>query len=133
MSSPTSVPTPSELEILNLLWREKEATAQTVHNQLSVNKKGGYTGTLKLMQIMHEKGLLDRRREGRSHVYFPSIEESDTRSSLLNRFIDTAFAGSAKGLVMQLLGQNQVSAEELSDIRRLLEAEEDKNDTDRNA
>lgn len=127
-NTPPSAPTPSELEILNILWRCREATAQAVHNELQKEKQGGYTGTLKLMQIMHQKGLLNRRREGRSHVYFPAIEESETRASLLTKFIDSAFGGSAKSLMMQLMGQHKVSDQELKDIRKLIERQEDGSD-----
>jgi BlaI family penicillinase repressor len=110
-------PTPSELEILDILWELKEGTAQDVHDRLD---KNSYTGTLKLMQLMHQKGLLDRRREGRSHIYFPLIQEEATRSSLLDRFIDSTFGGSAGSLMMQLLGNKKVSKEEREKIREYL-------------
>jgi BlaI family penicillinase repressor len=116
-------PTPSELEILEVLWDLKEATAQDVHERLN---KTSYTGTLKLMQLMHQKGLLDRRREGRSHVYFPLVQENEAKNSLLDRFIDATFGGSASQLVMQLLGNKKVSQKELDNIRAYLDKIEGK-------
>ncbi len=122
-----STPTPSEMEILDELWGRDEATAQTIHDALGGTRSVGYTGTLKLMQLMHQKGLLGRRREGRSHVYYPLIDEQDTKSSLLNTFIDATFAGSASRMMMHLLGNKKVSREELNQIRDYLDRiEEDK-------
>ena len=117
-----NTPTPSELAILQILWREKEASAHQVNEQLSREKSVGYTGTLKLLQLMHQKGLLTRRREGRSHIYVPAINESATKSSLLDRFIDNTFAGSAGSMMMQLLGNKKVSEQELKEIREYLNA-----------
>ncbi|MDQ2076420.1 BlaI/MecI/CopY family transcriptional regulator [Marinimicrobium sp. ABcell2] len=114
-------PTRSELEILEILWSEGEATAQTVNTRLSAAKPVGYTGTLKLMQLMHQKGLLDRRREGRSHVYVPLISEAEAKSGLLHKFIDATFGGSASRMMMQLLGNKKVSKQELEEIRRYLD------------
>jgi len=120
-------PTRSELEILDILWAEEEATAQTVNDRLSQLRSVGYTGTLKLMQLMHQKGLLGRRREGRSHVYYPMIAEAQTRSNLLDKFIDTTFGGSASRMMMHLFGNKKVSQAELDEIRAYLKRiEEDK-------
>jgi len=120
-------PTRSELEILDILWAEEEATAQTVNDRLSQRRSVGYTGTLKLMQLMHQKGLLGRRREGRSHVYYPMIAEAQTRSNLLDKFIDTTFGGSASQMMMHLFGNKKVSQAELEEIRAYLKRiEEDK-------
>lgn len=110
-------PTPSELEILDILWELEEGTAQDVNSRLN---KTSYTGTLKLMQLMHQKGILNRRREGRSHVYFPAIQEDETRNSLLDRFINSTFGGSAGRLMVQLLGNQSVSKEERDKIREFL-------------
>lgn len=127
--APSSRPTPtrSEMEILEQLWERDEATAQTIHDALGGTRSVGYTGTLKLMQLMHQKGLLGRRREGRSHVYYPLIDEQDTKSSLLGTFIDATFAGSASRMMMHLLGHKKVSRKELDEIRDYLDRiEEDK-------
>lgn len=123
-------PTPSELEILELLWSLGEAGAQQVNDHLNQRKPVSYTGTLKLMQLMHQKGLLDRRKEGRSHIYFPAIAEADTKSSLLDRFIDSTFGGSASKLMMQLLGNKKVSKKELETIREYLNHMEGKKNDD---
>lgn len=119
-------PTPSELEILEILWKEKEATAQFVNDTLNEKKKVSYTGTLKLLQLMHQKGLLARSKEGRSHMYIPVVKESTTKASLLERFIDTTFGGSAGNLMMQLLGNKKVSKTERDTIRKFLDEMEAK-------
>ncbi|MCP8900358.1 BlaI/MecI/CopY family transcriptional regulator [Gilvimarinus xylanilyticus] len=119
-------PTQSEWEILSILWAEKEATAQTVNDRLNQHKQVSYTGTLKLMQLMHQKGLLERERVGRSHVYRPLIEESDAKSSLLDNVVQSTFGGSASNLVMSLLGNKKVSRREIDDIRAFLDDLEDK-------
>lgn len=125
-ASPKS-PTRSEMAILDVLWSRGEATAQTVHESLQRTRSAGYTGTLKLMQLMHQKELLGRRREGRSHVYYPLVDEQSTKSSLLSSFIDTTFAGSASRMMMHLLGGKKVSQKELDEIRDYLDrVEEDK-------
>ena len=87
---------------------------------MSQTKEAGYTTTLKLMQIMHEKGLLSRIEEGRSHLYTAPVTEEETQQSLLGRVVDTTFRGSAARLVMQALGNHETSAEELDEIRTLL-------------
>lgn len=119
-------PTQSEWEILTILWAENEATAQTVNDRLNQHKQVSYTGTLKLMQLMHQKGLLERERIGRSHVYRPLINESDAKKSLLDNVVQSTFGGSASSLVMSLLGNKKVSRSEIEDIRAFLDDLEDK-------
>ena len=113
-------PTDSELEILTYLWQEGPSTVRQVHDYLAGTKDAGYTTTLKLMQIMHEKGLLTRTEEGRSHIYTARVSEEQTQQTLLDRFVETTFRGSAARLVMQALGNHKTSAEELDEIRELL-------------
>jgi predicted transcriptional regulator len=113
-------PTDSELEILHVLWAAGPSTVRQVHEKLSENREIGYTTALKLMQIMHEKGLLTRDQDNRSHTYTAAVSEEDTQRGLLDRFIETAFKGSASKLVMQLLGQHKASKEELNEIKDLL-------------
>lgn len=120
-----ATPTQAELEILNILWETGEARVQDVHERLSRIRSIGYTTTLKSMQVMAQKGLLDRRLEGRSHVYFPVIQEEATKNKLLSRFVDTTFRGSKSKLLVQLLGNNKVSKEELNEIREFLKKIED--------
>ena len=113
-------PTESELEILAYLWQSGSSTVRQVHDHLAQTKDAGYTTTLKLMQIMHEKGLVSRIEESRSHLYTAQVTEEETQQSLLGRFVDTTFRGSAARLVMQALGNHETSAEELDEIRQLL-------------
>lgn len=119
-------PTESELEILQILWKKGAATVRQVNDELSRYKEVGYTTTLKLMQIMHEKNLVTRTGEGRYHIYKALIEEVDTQKLLLDRFIDTAFRGSASRMVMQALGNQSVSKDELDEIKAWIETLENK-------
>ena len=114
-------PTESELEILQVLWEHGPTTVRFVNDELSKTKETGYTTTLKLMQIMHEKGMVNRDEAGRSHIYSAAITESATQKQLLDRFLDTAFRGSALKLVMQALGNQKTSRQDLSEIRNLLD------------
>lgn len=120
-------PTESELEILSLLWQMKKATVREIHEKLAETKDTGYTTTLKIMQIMHGKGLLNRNEESRTHIYSPSIDKKDTQKGLVTNFMDAAFGGSAKNLVMQALGQGNPSKEELDEIRAFLDQLEKEN------
>ena len=113
-------PTDSELEILHVLWTSGPSTVRQVHERLSVSRDIGYTTALKLMQIMHEKGLLTREETSRSHTYAAAVTEEDTQRGLVDRFVETAFRGSASKLVMQVLGQHKASREELDEIKKLL-------------
>jgi BlaI family transcriptional regulator, penicillinase repressor len=114
-------PTESELEILSLLWQLKKATVREIHEKLSETKDTGYTTTLKIMQIMHAKGILGRDEQSRTHVYYPLVEEKATQQNLVSSFMASAFGGSAKNLVMQALGQGNPSKEELDEIRAFLD------------
>lgn len=113
-------PTASELDILQILWQNGKMTVKEINEEINKVKETGYTTTLKLMQIMHEKGLLSREQNGRSHVYKASIKEDDTKSSLLKNFIQSTFNGSTASLVMQALGDHKTTREELEMIRELL-------------
>ncbi|KAB7727108.1 BlaI/MecI/CopY family transcriptional regulator [Rudanella paleaurantiibacter] len=113
-------PTDSELEILHVLWKHGPRTVRQVNDELSQQREIGYTTTLKLMQIMYEKGLLTRSEEAKSHVYTAALSEQEAQQSLLDRFLETAFKGSASQLVMQVLGRHKTSADELDEIKRLL-------------
>lgn len=113
-------PTESELEILQILWSEDAQTVRQINEKMNKKREVGYTTTLKLMQIMTEKGFLKREKQGRGHVYKPKLKEEDTKKALLNRFLDTAFGGSASSLVMQLLGNSSTSREEIDEIKKLI-------------
>ncbi len=116
-----SKPTEAELEILSLLWELKEASVRQIHERLSETKDTGYTTTLKIMQIMHGKGMVSRDEENRSHIYKPATNQKETQKSLLKNLVTTAFGGSAQKLVMQALGQENPSKVELDEIRAYLD------------
>jgi len=120
MEDPKITPNSSELEILQALWPLGEARVQSINDELCKTKTIGYTTTLKTMQIMEQKGLLGRRKEGKSHIYFPLIAQSVTQNSLLERLLSSAFGGSKSSLVMQLLGGSAVSKQELEEIQTFL-------------
>jgi predicted transcriptional regulator len=118
----TIKPTESELEILQVLWSTDECTVRDVNERLS-KQKGvdvGYTTTLKLMQIMHEKGLVERNTDQRTHIYKALISENDTRKNIVDKMIDTVFKGSAADLVMHALSNKSSSQDELKLIRDFL-------------
>ena len=119
-------PTEAELEILSLLWEMKEASVRQIHERLSETKETGYTTTLKIMQIMHAKGMVVRDEESRSHIYRPIANQQDTQTSLLKNLVSTAFGGSSKSLVMQALGQENPSKDDIDEIRAFLDQLENK-------
>jgi len=123
MASKYIKPTESELEILQILWQNGTATVRDVHEELAKSKDAGYTTTLKLMQIMHEKGLVRRDESMRTHVYQPAVNKEKTQKHLLDKMIDSLFGGSSTQLVLQALGsgEQKVSAEELAQIQILLD------------
>jgi len=114
-------PTEAELEILQILWKHGPCTVRFVNDQLNRKRTVGYTTTLKIMQLMFEKKLLERDETARSHLYLAVIKENETQGLLLDRFLETAFGGSALKLVMQALGNHKASKEEISQIRDLLD------------
>ncbi|MEL6849025.1 MAG: BlaI/MecI/CopY family transcriptional regulator [Bacteroidota bacterium] len=116
----TISPTQAELMILRLLWAQGPATVRAIHEQLKEERDVGYTTTLKLMQIMHDKGLLSRVKSGKTHIYRAEVSEDDTQQDLVRRLMDTAFQGSAMKLVMKALGSKKSSQEELDKIRAFL-------------
>ncbi len=113
-------PTDAELEILQILWVKGKASVREVNEELCKTRNVGYTTTLKLLQIMYDKGTVFRTEEGRYHIYFPTISEQQTQNEMLGSFINTAFKGSASQLVMRALGQQTVSHEELDEIKQLI-------------
>lgn len=114
-------PSDGELEILQILWSEGPSTVRSINERLNLQRRVGYTTTLKQMQIMHEKGLLERDEQGRSHIYKPTAREHATQKALLDRIVETAFGGSALKLVMQALGGKRTSPAELAEIRAYLD------------
>lgn len=119
----TIKPTESELEILQILWQHESCTVRQVNEELATLKQTeiGYTTTLKLMQLMHEKGLVERDASSRTHVYKALLNQQKTQKNLVSRLINSAFNGSASQLVMQALSDHQSSAEELELIKKYLD------------
>ncbi len=114
-------PTRAELEILQVLWQHGPSTVRFVNDRLNESKRMvQYTSTLKQMQIMVEKGTLQRDESSMKHIYSPVEEEQKTKNALLDRFIDTLYNGSAGNLMMQLLGNKKASKNELQAIRDLI-------------
>ena len=120
-------PTDSELEILNILWTKGPSTVREIHEVLEKNKDAGYTTTLKLMQIMHDKGLLKRDVTNKSHVYTANVSQEKTQGQLVQRMIDNVFNGSASQLVMQALGNYKPNNDELNEIKKYLDEMEEAN------
>mgnify|MGYP006289087511 FL=1 len=114
-------PTDAEMEILKVLWDNGPNTVRFVNDKLNERKDVGYTTTLKIMQIMFDKGMVERIREGRTHVYTPLVSETEVQQKVLDRLLETTFGGSAKKLVMSALGRNRSSKEELEEIRKLID------------
>ncbi len=115
-------PTEKELEILQVLWQEGPATVRDVNDRLSEKREIGYTTTLKIMQIMYDKGLVTRKKDGKTHIYEAVISEEATQSSMIRDLMDTAFKGSAMQLVMGALGTRKSSKQELKKIREYLDS-----------
>ena len=116
-----SPPTASELAILQLLWDQGSLTVRQVHDALSEEKEVGYTTTLKTMQVMLERGFLTREAQGRGHIYAAAIAREDTQDKLLDNFLERAFGGSVKGLVMRALGNHKASSKDIKELKDLID------------
>lgn len=119
-------PTESELEILKILWEQGDSTVRQVHDFFSANKEVGYTTTLKLMQIMHGKGLLARDETSKTHIYKALLSREKAEQQMLGKMIKDLFEGSAARLVMQALGSHRASDAEIEKIKQLLNEMENK-------
>ncbi len=114
-------PTESELEVLQILWETGGSTVRFVNDKLNEHREVGYTTTLKIMQLMHEKGLLHRDDSERSHLYTAQYSREVAQKTFLDRLTETVFGGSAMRLVMQALGNRKTSTSELDEIKKLIE------------
>lgn len=123
-------PTETELSILGILWKLGPSTVRQVNAELSRNKPVGYTNTLKMMQIMHEKGMLERDESSRSHIYSPSQDPDEVRNSAIDHMVNTLFGGSRSSMMLQALGNTSVSSEEIEEIRKILVNMEKESDHD---
>jgi BlaI family penicillinase repressor len=114
-------PTESELEILQILWEKGQCSVRDVHEILAATKDAGYTTTLKLMQIMLEKGLVERDATSRTHIYKALVKQADAQKHYLDKMINNVFNGSAANLVMQALGNHRSSKAEIDAIKQYLD------------
>ena len=115
-------PTDAELAILRVLWERGPSTVRDVHEDLNRDGATGYTTVLKLLQIMTEKGLVDRDERDRTHIYRARLSEETTQRQLVRDLLDRAFGGSASKLVLQALATRRASADELRDIRKAMDS-----------
>ena len=115
-------PKPSgyELEILQVLWEKDQCTVREVHEELAKSKEVGYTTTLKVMQRMLDKGLVERDTVSKTHLYTAVISSEQAQTSALDKIIDTVFKGSTADLVIQALGQHRASKDEIDAIKDFL-------------
>ena len=114
-------PTEGELEILQVLWVNGQATVREVHENILKYKEAGYTTTLKLMQIMFEKGLVSRDDSSKTHIYTANVSREKTQNQFLGKMITNLFGGSSTQLVMQALGNHSPNKEELNEIQIMLD------------
>lgn len=121
MSRTLPRPTDAELEILRVIWERGPATVRQVHEALASTRETGYTTTLKLMQIMTDKGLVTRDESARTHIYEARVSQEQTQRQLLNDLVQRAFGGSAADLVLRALSSHTASDEELREIRKLID------------
>jgi BlaI family transcriptional regulator, penicillinase repressor len=119
--NPSRHPNDVELAILRVVWDRKACTVRDVHETLQPQRKTGYTSTLKMMQVMCEKGLLKRDDSQRPQIYRPAIPEEQTQKRIVRDLVQKVFGGSARKLVMQAVQSQQISREELAEIRDLLD------------
>jgi predicted transcriptional regulator len=117
---PIFTPSDAELEILQVLWKVQPATVKTVHEQLESTKEVGYTTILKQMQRMLEKGMVKRRKSGKTHFYVAIPGKEDVQETLTSKLVDKAFSGSAMQMVMHTLGQSKTTPEELQALQQWL-------------
>lgn len=114
-------PSAAETAILNVLWERQPCSVKTVHEVLSATKDVGYTTTLKQMQRLFEKGMVLREPgEGKSYKYRAAVAESEMKTDLFDRFVETAFGDSVSDLVMHALGNEKTSDAELEKIKQFI-------------
>ena len=123
-------PTDVELEILNVLWNLGEASVRRIHDTLKATRTTGYSTTLKMVQVMHEKGLVARDETVRPQMYRAAASQEDTQLHMLDDLTDRVFGGSASRLVMRLVASEKLSEEELAELDSLLEKAKQKGNDD---
>jgi len=117
----TPKPTKTELAILNVMWDISPATVRQIHEELCTETRTSYTTTLKMLQVMHQKGLVARDSSSKAHIYSPSLSQQETQSQILDDLKTRLFGGSLSSLVMQALGStHEASSEEIEQIKEFL-------------
>jgi len=119
-------PTQAELEILSVIWERETATVREVHDVMNRRKPTGYTTVLKLLQLMDEKGLVERDKTNRAHVYRAKTKQNETGKQMLSDVLQKVFGGSALKLVQQVLETETTTAEDLKEIRKMIQEAEKK-------
>ena len=114
-------PTEAELEVLNVLWQLGPSTVREVHETLQADRTTSLTTTLKLLQVMTEKGLTVRDQDARPHRYAPAASAEKTQAGLVDDLVQRAFSGSARQLVVRAVEEGNLSGEELGEIRKLID------------
>lgn len=117
----TIKPTDKELEILQILWQAPGVSVKEVHEALGGDSTNGYTTILKMMQIMHDKGLVSREKSGKLHLYKALASIEKTREQLVSKMIDSVFQGSTAQLIMSAIGHKKSSKKELAEIKKYLD------------
>ena len=121
------IPTKSELEVLQVLWVSGPSTVRFVHDTLNQQKEAvQYTSTLKLMQVMTEKGMLERDETNMKHIYSAALEQERTKGFILERFIDSMYSGSVSNMMLALLGNDKTSKKDLQAVKEMLKKLDDK-------
>jgi len=126
--SPEQQPTRAEMDVLQVLWQHGPSTVRVVHDILNTQKEAvQYTSTLKLMQVMTEKGMLSRDESSMKHIYSPLLDEEKTKGAALGKFLDSMYNGSVSNLVMALLENEKTSKKELQVLKELAQKLSDGN------
>lgn len=124
MHSEKQKPSEAELEILRELWGQPGQTVNQIHSKLAEKRQVGYTTILKQMQRMLEKKMLSRKKDAKLYIYYAELDEQSTKNNIFNRLSDTLFQGSAKEMMMHLLGNQETSAEDLKELKEWIEKQE---------
>lgn len=119
-------PTEVELELLRALWEKGSASVRELHEVVSRQRPLGYTSVLKTLQIMTEKGLVERTEAGKAHIYHAAASQEETQNQLLRDLSERLFSGSAAQLAMHALSMQPASEEEREEIRKIIRQKREK-------
>lgn len=118
---PSSTPTEGELEILSVLWDRGSSTVRQIYNALKDRRGTAYSTTLRMMQIMTEKGMLRRDSSLRPQMYTPTQAQEKTQLQLVDYLVQRGFGGSAMSLVLRAATAERITPEELAQIKKMVE------------